>query len=181
MSTMSIKVTEKLSESGRFFVMLLSRQGRTCKGAQWAKTEAERDALVRSFQGIIDADDQRKADRRAAKKAHREATLAKGNPYKIGDLLSNSWGYDQTNVDFYQVVAVTERSVTIREIAGDRVEGTEGFMSCQVRPVRDSFCGEPKRINLQVYPGGQEPYIPTRHGCMSRVQDGESTYCSWYA
>jgi uncharacterized protein YutD len=35
-----------------------------------------------------------------------------------GDILVSSWGYDQTNVDFYQVVEAGEKSVKIREIGG---------------------------------------------------------------
>lgn len=38
---------------------------------------------------------------------------------KIGDILSSSWGYDQTNIDWYEVVAVTptRSSVKLRKIA----------------------------------------------------------------
>jgi hypothetical protein len=36
---------------------------------------------------------------------------------KVGDILTSSWGYDQTNVDFYEVTAAGEKSVKIREIA----------------------------------------------------------------
>jgi hypothetical protein len=34
-----------------------------------------------------------------------------------GDILYSSWGYDQTNVDFYEVVKVLAKSVVIRKIA----------------------------------------------------------------
>jgi hypothetical protein len=37
---------------------------------------------------------------------------------RVGDILVRTWGYDQTNVDFYQVLAVTARSVRIRPILG---------------------------------------------------------------
>lgn len=30
---------------------------------------------------------------------------------KVGDILVSCWGYDQTNADFYEVVAVTGKSV----------------------------------------------------------------------
>ena len=36
---------------------------------------------------------------------------------KVGDLFSASWGYEQTNVDFFQVIAlVGESSVRVREV-----------------------------------------------------------------
>ncbi len=46
--------------------------------------------------------------------------------HKLGDILSSSWGYDQTNVTFYEVVGVTKSSVRIRKIAGTIVERGRG-------------------------------------------------------
>ena len=40
---------------------------------------------------------------------------------KIGDVFVESWGYDQTNVDFYQVTRVMPKSVEIRAIHGKTV------------------------------------------------------------
>lgn len=40
---------------------------------------------------------------------------------EVGDVFYESWGYDQTNSDFYQVVAVTPKSVRIRMINARRV------------------------------------------------------------
>lgn len=48
-----------------------------------------------------------------------KATAEKVNKYgvKVGDIFSASWGYDQTQVDFFQVVAlVGETSVRVREV-----------------------------------------------------------------
>jgi len=40
-------------------------------------------------------------------------------PLKVGDVLEASWGYDQTNVDFFQVVALRGKTqCVIREICG---------------------------------------------------------------
>ena len=47
------------------------------------------------------------------------AKAEKVNKYgvKVGDLFSASWGYEQTNVDFFQVIAlVGESSVRVREV-----------------------------------------------------------------
>ena len=40
------------------------------------------------------------------------------NTFKIGDILDYEWGYDQTNVEFFQVVGITAsgKSVKIRKI-----------------------------------------------------------------
>lgn len=52
-------------------------------------------------------------------RALKAAKTEKVNKYgvKVGDLFSASWGYDQTQVDFFQVVAlVGETSVRVREV-----------------------------------------------------------------
>lgn len=38
----------------------------------------------------------------------------------VGDLFYSSWGYGQTNIDFYQVVSVGVKSITVVRIADDR-------------------------------------------------------------
>lgn len=50
---------------------------------------------------------------------------------KVGDILNSSWGYDQTNVTFYQVTRVTPSSVelgTLRSVEdydGQSMTGTK--------------------------------------------------------
>ena len=42
---------------------------------------------------------------------------------KVGDIFSASWGYDQTNVDFFQVIAlVGESSVRVREVCPQMID-----------------------------------------------------------
>jgi len=42
---------------------------------------------------------------------------------EVGDIFVSSWGYDQTNVDFYQVTRLTAQSVEVRAIASELVSG----------------------------------------------------------
>ena len=69
--------------------------------------------------------------------------------YKVGTILVNSWGYDQTNVDFYEV---TERPsphfVIIREIGSKGVPGTASFMAESVVPVPGDYIGTPARKRI---------------------------------
>lgn len=55
----------------------------------------------------------------------------------VGDILVSSWGYDQTNIDYYQVIAVTASSVRIREIGAAVVRRTE--FHNYVAPVAGDF------------------------------------------
>lgn len=63
----------------------------------------------------------RRRERTAAKQEDRAKRKAWVNPYKVGDLFRRSWGYDQTNVDWYEVVAVSGKMVTVREITQERI------------------------------------------------------------
>jgi len=72
-----------------------------------------------------------------------------GHSLKVGDALHASWGYDQTNADFWQVVEVPSKCfVVCRKIASKMVEG-EAATWTQVVPVKDAFLegerGAPKR------------------------------------
>ena len=122
------------------------------------------------------------------------------NPYKVGDILHHSWGYDQTNCDFYQVVEVKTASVVLRKIAHKTVPGSEGFMCESVMPVKDAFIEKgtqaltkidhaitpqdhsiKKRVCFYVQEGGQmRYYISVPYGWCS-LWDGKSCYSSWYA
>lgn len=69
----------------------------------------------------------------------------------VGSVLVNSWGYDQTNIDYFQVVEVSDsgRSVTIRAIGARSQE--DGFMQGTCWPLADHFIGAP--IVKRVGPG----------------------------
>lgn len=61
------------------------------------------------------------ADERAGAKAARKASAARPHPLTVGTVLVHSWGYDQTNVDFYEVTAVIgAATVEIRGIKGEK-------------------------------------------------------------
>ena len=38
------------------------------------------------------------------------------NAVKLGDVFSSSWGYDQTNVDFYQIIAINGNMCTMAQM-----------------------------------------------------------------
>jgi hypothetical protein len=63
----------------------------------------------------------------------------------VGQILSSSWGYEQTNVDFYQVIKVSASQVTIKEIHSEHVS-EDGFMTGKVMPLPNVFKEEEKEI-----------------------------------
>lgn len=74
--------------------------------------------------------------------AARKVERCKPHTYKVGDILDSSWGYDQTNIDFYEVVEATERTITVRQIAQECLAGAGG-PSEEVAPVPGKYIGEP--------------------------------------
>jgi len=97
---------------------------------------------------------------------------------KVGDIFYNSWGYDQTNIDWYQVTALTKsgKSVKVRPIAG-KIKET-GFMSGVSTPIKGKFKGPAVTKRLGVSRG--EPYLPSKYGWTS-LWDGKPKMQSWYA
>ncbi|EIP6959092.1 hypothetical protein LTF62_004600 [Salmonella enterica] len=70
----------------------------------------------------------------------------------IGDVFCDSWGYEQTNVDFYQVISVHgTKTVSLRKIA-QRVVDTTSWCSADVCPVKDAFLDDEvikRRVNVR--------------------------------
>jgi len=62
---------------------------------------------------------------------------------KVGDIFYTSWGYEQTNIDFYEVVRVTEKTAHIRELKQSRTDTS--FMQGVCEPIPGSYSTE--RIN----------------------------------
>ena len=80
-------------------------------------------------------------------KAERRAEQAKPVAVAVGDVFEASWGYDQTNIDYYQVVRVVgPKTVEIRKISG--IAWDTGSMQGRSVPSVDSFIGPPmvKRV-----------------------------------
>lgn len=78
----------------------------------------------------------------AARQAHKARIKSGAQPrrLKVGDILYTSWGYDQTNVDFYQVIGlVGNASVDIRQIKAVK-DGPDGIYY-RLMPVPDQFIG----------------------------------------
>ena len=46
--------------------------------------------------------------------------VVQSNPVKVNDIFYTSWGYDQTNIDFYMVVDITKSSVKVVSLGSDR-------------------------------------------------------------
>lgn len=96
---------------------------------------------------------------------------------QVGDIFYDSWGYDQTNIDFYEVVAlVGKSSVKVQQLNQDTRE--TGFMCGPTTPICGSYQGQPELKRLIEYNG--QPTWKSQFGWI-RKWDGSPVQCSWYA
>lgn len=102
---------------------------------------------------------------------------SKASAMTTGTILISEWGWEQTNVDFYQIVRSTAKSVWIRPIAHTRKE--VGFDEYEVEPLKDHFLddnikGELHRIN-------KNGYITLTSYSIATVYKGENILETTYA
>jgi len=106
--------------------------------------------------------------------------------YQIGDILHGSWGYDQTNCEYYQVIGLTPKGYVLREIGQATVPSarTASDMSAMVMPVKDKFLENSEPVKARINKWGFLS-VPVRRGAKTRVHlskyEGGSNYSSWYA
>lgn len=105
--------------------------------------------------------------------------------YNIGDIIVNTWGYEQSNVEFYQVVEIKPKTILIRKIFQEVENGSyySHGMACNVLPVPNSFVVDGRmdklsyqlRVKAEGYLSQPESYYYFRKWV------GKPEYCSWYA
>lgn len=119
---------------------------------------------------------------------------------KVGDLFYASWGYDQTNVDFFQVIElVGATSVRVREVYPPRIkEDAVSGMSAdrtysltkELLPpahhsvfIEDQEKGDLKRLKSYAADGISNPQFYLSSFCDAHYcgSDTITTYESWYA
>lgn len=115
------------------------------------------------------------AAERKAIKAFNRAGLKASDHYAVGDVVYDCWGYEQTNIDYYQVVEVKPRSIVIRELEQNCREDGPMAMRGSCQPRRGEFKGEPI-----LKPLDEQGRIRSRHGAFSKW-DGRALSYSSYA
>ncbi len=72
---------------------------------------------------------------------------------KVGDLFYCSWGYEQTNIDYYQVIALKgKHTAIIKEIGAEYIGGYSWSGKC--RPMRDAFAPNAEEYTVRTQTGG---------------------------
>jgi len=135
----------------------------------WYRTLEQRQNAVEGFKDMADSQEKYKVEKK-------EALKNLVNVAKVGDILDSSWGYDQTNIDFYEVVGVTAKSVKIEEIGQTLVEQT-GYDSETVVPNRNSRSGKIMMKRIKSY-NKNEYYVSIASYAIASKWDGSPCHQS---
>lgn len=114
-----------------------------------------------------------------ARTARRAQKSAATHALQCGDILSSSWGYEQTNVDFFQVVAVVSaKSVKLRSIKQETVE--TGSMCGLTTPLKDQFVETAAEVLCRAE-GTTVLNVAGRYRRSASKWEGRGMHISWYA
>lgn len=133
--------------------------------------------MIQYVERFIEDRIESKKNREERKIAQKLQSVQLAGAVKVGDLFVDSWGFEQTQVDLYQVVSKpSAKTVIVRPIACETVEGSEGQMSREVRAVPNAFIGEEIKKRLDNYGG-----FKTSSFSSARPTTAEAKhYNSWY-
>lgn len=109
------------SKKGPALVAYKGRQSKPCRFIAFADDERRQTYLVELVNTETEAEIWKRARRETA------------HGLSVGDILFSSWGYDQTNVDFYEVVRVpSARFAVVRQIKQETTENSSSMSGVTV-------------------------------------------------
>jgi len=177
--TLDCWIVWKLMETGH--CLLMTYTGSAAKpraNYRFRSQEAAEKWLVEDLQHIRD-----RQERKTAEEAEKKAARAKkaADYWNVGDVFYTSWGYDQTNVEYYQITELKPRSVIVRQISVNSSDhGQPG--GGKVQPRRFEFVG-PEFLcpinhagNFSAGPCHSSDKPSFRHTCYK--WDGKAKYTS---
>ena len=103
-----------------------------------------------------------------------ETAVVQDQGVQVGDLFACSWGYDQTQVDFYEVVGLTPsgKSVKVKPVQQENVSDPRQ-PSYRVKPVKGSAYGEAKTYRIKDATWGSEVKYAFRVNSYSHAYKGD--------
>ena len=109
----------------------------------------------------------------ATQESYAIKTLEKKKSFIVGQILTSSWGYEQTNVDFYKIIERSGDTVTIQKVKSIITEESS-YYSGKVIPFAEQTVGEPFRKRINKYGS-----ITLTSYSNAYLWDGTPQYCSW--
>ncbi len=102
---------------------------------------------------------------------------------ELGAILVSSWGYEQTNVDFYVVVEMTAKMVKLLPLH-KKTRQEDGYCSMAGTTTATkeiNFRGEILKKKIQNGGYSEGGYVKIESYAYAKLWDGKKEYESWYA
>jgi hypothetical protein len=102
---------------------------------------------------------------------------------ELGAILVSSWGYEQTNVDFYVVVEMTAKMVKLLPLH-KKTRQEDGYCSMAgttTATKETNFRGEILKKKIQNGGYSEGGYVKIESYAYAKLWDGKKKYESWYA
>lgn len=165
-------------DSDAVVYVYVDARGRPCAQAfagraarpKWHYAFSNENARTHAIDGFFGA-------RRAGKAAETARRAARKQPHslKLGRILVATWGWEQTNVDFYQVTRVVgPQTVEARRVAASRTEN--GYLQGTCVPIPESFTGTVHR-----YRASSDNRIRVSDHAHAHPWDGKPAHWTAYA
>lgn len=98
-------------------------------------------------------------------------------PFKVGDFIYSSWGYEQTNVDFFEIIEIkSPNTIILREVEQERKETS--FMAGNTIPLKGCYISNPLKKRVQWF--NKKPMV-TIDSQIANLWEGNPLSYSSYA
>ena len=98
---------------------------------------------------------------------------------KQGDILESTWGWEQTNADFYIVEKTTDTTAWLRKI-GKKVQATGDMTALELPDPQVVSAEKPMRRKIKKWEDSPE-YVSINEYAVASAWDGEPVSTSSYA
>ncbi len=149
------------------------------------KTLQDLTAFVQNWANNVLKIVQRKQERQAQKKLEKQQVKNAQDVLNVGDVFRSVWGYEQTNVDYYQVIGFKgQKTVLLRKIRSTNIEFTH-YEQGQCVPDVDNFASDEileKRIDVKERFGKTEVTVRINSFAIASLkhkENGEYTPDNW--
>jgi hypothetical protein len=171
----AVKVADKTSDALAF--LYTNASGKPCARvfygnqskpvlACYYATTAQRDRAVT----VMFENRRERCARKAAFKREKQEWVP---TYQVGDILRTCWGYEQTNVEFFEIVGIKNKFCTIREIAAERFDTS--MMQGKASPLPGKYVGEPLNRLMQQH-GIKVDDVRTAYPVKAEIVAGVKVY-----
>ena len=108
---------------------------------------------------------------------HDQAATAAAQTFReslhVGDILDSTWGWEQSNIDFYQVISIRDSIVELRHL--DQQTTETGFMCGVTIPIPSAFNCAARKYRIS------KDHVKISSCQRAYKWDGNPCRCSWYA